>query len=55
MKLTDDVVVSGPKVNIYSIQHCKQWQPPRNTINNDLFSAIKELVDDGAQHQKMNQ
>jgi len=42
-------VVSGPKVNVDSIQDAEQWKPPRDTVDDDTLSVGEELIDDGTE------
>jgi len=42
-----------PKVDVDGIQNGEQWEPPRDTINDNALSVGEELVDDGTEQEKM--
>ena len=52
---TDDVVVPGPYVDVDSVEDGKEREPPADAINDDLLSALEELIDDGAEEKEVDE
>ena len=48
------IVVRGPKVHIGGIEKTQERETPGNAINNHLFPFRGELIDDGAQQEKVD-
>ena len=52
---TDDVVVAGPEVDVDGVEDAEESKPPADAVNDDLLAALKELVDDGAEEQEVDE
>ena len=52
---TDDVVVAGPEVDVDGVEDAEEGKPPADAVNDDLLAALKELVDDGAEEQEVDE
>jgi len=50
-----DVVFPGPKIDVDGVQDDEKGETPGDTIDDDPFSSIAELVDDRTQEKKVNQ
>jgi hypothetical protein len=50
-KLTSDIVVVGPQVDVDAVQNAKERETPGNSVNNDRFAVGPELIDDGAKEK----
>ncbi len=55
MRRTGNIVMPDPKVDIYGVENSKKRQAPANSVNDDLFAAVKELVDNCAEEKKVNE
>ena len=49
VKLTPDIVVRGPKVDVDGVKDTEERESPRDTLNNGMVTGLGELVDDGAE------
>jgi hypothetical protein len=47
-------MVSGPQVDINSVQDDKKREAPRDTLNDSTVTILSELVDDGAEEQEVD-
>jgi hypothetical protein len=52
---TPNEVFGNPEIDVDGIEDPKQRESPRDSIDNDLLSCRKELVDDGTQKKEMDQ
>ena len=52
---TNNVVLPGPYIYVDGVQDSEEREPPADAVNDDLLSALKELVDDSSEQQKMNE
>ena len=52
---TDDVVVPGPNVDVDGVEDGEEREPPADAVDDDLLSALKELVDDGAEEKEVDE
>ena len=51
----DDIVLVCPDVHVDGVEDSQERETPRDAVNDDPLPAREELVDDGAEKQKMNQ
>lgn len=51
---TNDVVMASPKVDVNGVEHCKERETPRYTVDDDVFSRGEELVDDSPEKEDVN-
>lgn len=51
---TGDVVVPGPEVDVDGVQDGEEGEAPGDAVDDDLLSAIEELVDDGSEEEEVN-
>lgn len=52
---TGDVIMPDPKVHIGRVENGEKGEPPANSVNDDLLAALKELVDDCSEKQKVDE
>ena len=52
---TPNEVFGNPEIDIDGIEDPEQGKSPRDSIDNDLLTCRKELVDDGTQEKEMDQ
>ena len=52
---TGDVIMPDPKVHIGRVENGEKGEPPANAVNDDLLAALKELIDDGAEEQEVDE
>ena len=52
---TGDIVVPDPKSDIDGVEDGEKGEPPANSVNHDLLAALKELVDDCAEKEKVDE
>ena len=52
---TGDIIVPGPKVHIGGIEDGEKREPPADSVNDDLFATLKELIDDRAEKEKVDE
>ena len=52
---TCNVVVPGPEVDVDGVQDGEEGKTPGDAVDDDLLSAIEELVDDGSEEQEVNE
>ncbi len=43
---TNNVVVRGPQVDVDSVEHSEQWEPPRDALNDGVVTFLGELIND---------
>jgi hypothetical protein len=54
-RLTNDVMAVGPGVNVDGVEYGEEWEAPRDAVDDDTLAIREELVDDGAEHQEMDE
>ena len=47
--------MAGPEVDVNSTEDAKEGEAPANAVNDDLLAALKELVDDNAKEQEVDE
>jgi hypothetical protein len=52
---SDDVMVADEQVNVDGVEHTKQRKTPGNAVDDDAFTSIEELIDDGTEEKKVNE
>ena len=54
-RLTNDVVLPRPDIDIDGVQDRQEWEAPGDSVDNDMLSEGEELVDNGTKEEKMNE
>jgi hypothetical protein len=47
-------MLRSPKVHIYGVEQSQKRKTPGDSVNDDLLSVRGELVDNGAQQEKVD-
>lgn len=47
-------MMSGPKIDVDSVEHSQQRETPRDTLNDGAVSVFCELIDDCTEEEEMD-
>ena len=53
--VTRDVIRTSPEVDVDGIKNGKEWESPRDAIDNNSFTFWEELVYDSTEKEKVNE
>ena len=51
---TDDILVLCPEVDIHSVEHSQEWEPPGDACNDGTMAVLRELVYNCAEQEEVN-